>query len=79
MLVPLLLLIVWIGVYPTPFTAMTEPSVQALIAQVRAEASRRRAAADGVARASGDDPAVTAGLPTLDLAGRSTVLVLASS
>jgi NADH:ubiquinone oxidoreductase subunit 4 (subunit M) len=33
-----LLFIVWIGVYPTTFTAMTEPSVQALITQVQAKA-----------------------------------------
>jgi NADH-quinone oxidoreductase subunit M len=37
-LVPVLLFIVWIGVYPTTFTAMTEPSVQALIAQVQSKA-----------------------------------------
>jgi len=37
-LVPVLLFIVWIGVYPTTFTAMTEPSVHALIAQVQSKA-----------------------------------------
>jgi len=37
-LLPVLLFIVWIGVYPTTFTAMTEPSVQALIAQVQSKA-----------------------------------------
>jgi NADH-quinone oxidoreductase subunit M len=37
-LLPVLLFIVWIGVYPTIFTAMTEPSVQALITQVQAKA-----------------------------------------
>src|SRR6478736_1326385 len=37
-LLPVLLFIVWIGVYPTTFTAMTEPSVQALITQVQAKA-----------------------------------------
>jgi NADH-quinone oxidoreductase subunit M len=35
-LLPVLLFIVWIGVYPRPFTGMTEASVQALIAQVQA-------------------------------------------
>ncbi len=35
---PVLLFIVWIGVYPTTFTAMTEPSVQALITQVQSKA-----------------------------------------
>src|SRR5580765_8073519 len=34
-LLPVLLFIVWIGVYPTTFTTMTEPSVQALITQVQ--------------------------------------------
>ncbi len=38
-LIPILALIVWIGVYPTSFTGMTEASVQALIAQVQAKAS----------------------------------------
>ncbi|MBI2555161.1 MAG: NADH-quinone oxidoreductase subunit M [Candidatus Rokubacteria bacterium] len=37
-LVPVLIFIVWIGVYPRPFTGMTEASVQALIAQVQAKA-----------------------------------------
>jgi NADH-quinone oxidoreductase subunit M len=38
-LLPVLVLIVWIGVYPTAFTGLTEASVQALIAQVQAKAS----------------------------------------
>jgi len=42
-LVPVLLFIVWIGVYPKPFTAKTEASVQALIAQVESKASVARA------------------------------------
>ena len=37
-LLPVLLFIFWIGIYPTTFTAMTEPSVQALIAQVQSKA-----------------------------------------
>jgi NADH-quinone oxidoreductase subunit M len=37
-LLPVLLFIVWIGVYPTTFTTMTEPSVQALITQVQSKA-----------------------------------------
>jgi NADH-quinone oxidoreductase subunit M len=37
-LLPVLLFIFWIGVYPTTFTAMTEPSVQALITQVQTKA-----------------------------------------
>ncbi|MGH7299207.1 MAG: NADH-quinone oxidoreductase subunit M [Candidatus Rokuibacteriota bacterium] len=43
-LVPVLILIVWIGVYPTAFTAMTEPSVQALISQVQSKAQATAAA-----------------------------------
>jgi NADH-quinone oxidoreductase subunit M len=38
-LVPILLLIVWIGVYPASFTGTTEASVQALIAQVQTKAA----------------------------------------
>jgi NADH-quinone oxidoreductase subunit M len=37
-LLPVLLFIVWIGVYPTTFTALTEPSVEALITQVQTKA-----------------------------------------
>jgi NADH-quinone oxidoreductase subunit M len=36
-LLPVLLFIVWIGVYPRPFTGMTEASVQALITQVQSK------------------------------------------
>ena len=42
-LVPVLVFIVWIGVYPKPFTAKTEAAVQALIAQVESKASAARA------------------------------------
>ncbi len=38
-IVPVVLLIVWIGVYPSPFTAPTETAVEALIAQVQSKAS----------------------------------------
>ena len=44
-LVPVLLFIVWIGVYPVAFTGKTEASVQALIAEVESKASVSRAAA----------------------------------
>jgi NADH-quinone oxidoreductase subunit M len=44
-LAPVLVLIVWIGVYPTPFTRVTEASVQALIAQVQSKAAATSAAA----------------------------------
>src|SRR5882724_7058566 len=42
-LVPVLVFIVWIGVYPKAFTAKTESSVLALIAQVESKASVARA------------------------------------
>ncbi len=38
-LLPVLLFIVWIGVYPGAFTGMTETSVQALITQVQSKAA----------------------------------------
>ena len=38
-LVPALVLIVWIGVYPVAFTGKTEASVGALIAQVQSKAA----------------------------------------
>jgi NADH-quinone oxidoreductase subunit M len=38
-LVPVLVLIVWIGVYPTTFTGKTQASIEALIAQVQSKAS----------------------------------------
>jgi len=38
-LLPILLFIAWIGVYPTTFTGLTEVSVQALIAQVQSKAA----------------------------------------
>jgi len=44
-LLPILAVIVWIGVYPASFTGMTEASVQALITQVHAKATASAAAA----------------------------------
>src|SRR5439155_1618467 len=41
-LVPVLVLIVWIGVYPIAFTGKTESSVEALIAQVQSKAEVAR-------------------------------------
>jgi NADH-quinone oxidoreductase subunit M len=38
-LLPVLLFIVWIGVYPATFTGMTETSVQSLITQVQTKAA----------------------------------------
>src|SRR5262245_33969069 len=38
-LLPILALIVWIGVYPSSFTGLTEASVDALIAEVQAKAT----------------------------------------
>jgi NADH-quinone oxidoreductase subunit M len=40
-LVPVVVLIVWIGVYPTTFTGKTEATVEALLAQVLGKASVR--------------------------------------
>src|SRR5581483_7715865 len=37
-LAPVLLLILWIGVYPKPFTAVTESSVAELVGVVKAKA-----------------------------------------
>jgi NADH-quinone oxidoreductase subunit M len=42
-LVPLLVFIVWIGVYPKAFTSKTEATVQALIAEVESKSSVARA------------------------------------
>ncbi|MGH7319631.1 MAG: proton-conducting transporter membrane subunit, partial [Candidatus Rokuibacteriota bacterium] len=36
-LVPIVILIVWIGVYPAPFTAVTEPSVAELLVVLKAK------------------------------------------
>ena len=41
-LVPVLVLIVWIGVYPSAFTGKTETTIEALIAQVQAKTSANR-------------------------------------
>jgi hypothetical protein len=38
-LAPVLLFIVWIGVYPTAFTGKTEATIAALLAQVESKAS----------------------------------------
>ena len=39
LLVPVLVFIVWIGVYPTAFTGKTEATITALLAQVESKAS----------------------------------------
>ncbi|MGH7311551.1 MAG: complex I subunit 4 family protein, partial [Candidatus Rokuibacteriota bacterium] len=44
LLAPVVVLIVWIGVYPLAFTGLTEASLEALIAQVESKASVARAA-----------------------------------
>src|SRR5467141_4713040 len=51
-LVPVLILIVWIGVYPKAFTSKTQASVQALIAQVESKASVARSTTTPHARLS---------------------------
>ncbi|MBI4609700.1 MAG: NADH-quinone oxidoreductase subunit M, partial [Candidatus Rokubacteria bacterium] len=43
-LLPVLLFIVWIGVYPEPFTGVTEASVQSLISQVQTQTAAMPAA-----------------------------------
>jgi len=53
-LLPVLLFIFWIGVYPRPFTGMTEASAQALIDQVRSKAAAAAAAHPRVSRADGE-------------------------
>ena len=42
LLAPIVVLIVWIGVYPTAFTGKTEATIEALIAQVQAKANVQR-------------------------------------
>jgi NADH-quinone oxidoreductase subunit M len=39
LVIPLVVFIVWVGVYPTAFTGPTEASIEALIAQVQSKAS----------------------------------------
>jgi NADH-quinone oxidoreductase subunit M len=46
-LVPILVLIVWIGVYPKPFTGVTESAVAQLIATVKAKAGPQLGAQAG--------------------------------
>jgi len=48
-LLPVLVFIVWIGVYPAPFTGLTEASVQALITQVQSKAAATAALASPTA------------------------------
>ncbi len=45
LVVPLVLFIVWIGVYPRPFTRPAEASIEALILQVQSKAEQTAAAA----------------------------------
>ena len=40
-LAPIIVLIVWIGVYPKPFLSVTEASVAALVSQVQAKIAAR--------------------------------------
>jgi NADH-quinone oxidoreductase subunit M len=47
LVIPLIVLIVWIGVYPSAFTGPTEASIEALIAQVEVKASVALRAPDG--------------------------------
>ena len=54
LLVPIVVMIVWIGVYPRTFTSKTEATIQALIAQVESKAS--------VASQKSESPAKVAGV-----------------
>jgi NADH-quinone oxidoreductase subunit M len=47
LVVPLIVFIVWIGVYPSAFTGPTEASIEALIGQVQSKASVAGRAPDG--------------------------------
>ncbi|HZS33063.1 MAG TPA: NADH-quinone oxidoreductase subunit M [Methylomirabilota bacterium] len=62
-LAPILALIVWIGVYPRPFTALTEPAVAELLQRVgarRAAAAPPAGVADATAVAAAVRPAAPA-------------------
>jgi NADH-quinone oxidoreductase subunit M len=50
LIVPVLVFIVWIGVYPVAFTGKVQASVEALITQVQSKASVARAVLPGEAR-----------------------------
>ena len=41
-MVPVLIFIVWIGVYPTTFTGKTEATIEALISQVQSKTGPSR-------------------------------------
>ncbi len=53
-LLPLLLFIVWIGVYPRPFTGVTEATAEALIAQVQSKAAATHLQSGYPARVAGE-------------------------
>jgi NADH-quinone oxidoreductase subunit M len=55
LLVPIVVLIVWIGVYPTAFTGKTEATIEALIAAVRSKTSIPRVALRAPTVARGPD------------------------
>ena len=46
-MIPLIVFIVWVGVYPAAFTGPTEASLDALIGQVQSKASVAGRAPDG--------------------------------
>jgi len=60
-LAPILLLVVWIGVYPAPFLSMSEASVKALLARVEQGAAAVGPAAGGVDGQAYGRPARAAG------------------
>jgi len=54
-LLPIVILILWIGIYPQPFLARTEASVQHLLAQVKQAISRQPSATSLMQEGSGAD------------------------
>jgi NADH-quinone oxidoreductase subunit M len=63
LVIPLVVFIVWVGVYPTAFTGPTEASIEALITQVQSKASV--ASSEGGSPAFAGRASPTAPLPTL--------------
>jgi len=69
-LVPVLVLIVWIGIYPQPFLRTTEATVNQLLAQVQQKRESRAAGGDGSAVEQGGlgAPRATIGWVSADTA-----------
>jgi len=61
-LVPVLVLIVWIGIYPQPFLRTTEASVRQLLAQVHLR---------GELRVTSHEPRLTSPAPDIAVTGNA--------